>query len=325
MNVNEVADPAQCRPPVDRPASFATFWEETLAELETISPRLDARPIQRLENGLTLSELAFSGLDDARIHGCLLSWRDGLPRPLVITTHGYIGQCNIAWDWAHAGLNVLCYDNPGYGRSHQALPYSHPAGYIFNGIESPQTSILRQAVCAYARAAELGRVLLDGQIIRTVYHGMSFGGALATMAAALTNTADLLAVAVPTFGWTEGRLALVRRGSGKEINDYLAQHPGQRASILHTLSFFDPMNFAEMIRCPTLIGVGMQDDIVPPETVYAIANHLTARNEIRHFPYSHSEEPEEAEWVRFETEWQHLALHGIPADFGRGPAAAWRR
>lgn len=325
MIATEYPDPTQCHPALNRPEDFSHYWAQTLAALEATAPQLEVRPIQRLEDGLTLSELAFTIQDDTRIHGGMLSWRDTLPRPLVITTHGYIGQCDVAWDLGRAGFNVLCYDNPGFGRSWQALPQAHPGGYILTGIAHPETSVLRLAVCAYVRAAALGSLLLDGQIIRTVYHGTSFGGALAMMAAALSHRADLLAVAVPSFGWVEGRLERVRRGSGKEVNDYLATHPQARARIVQTLGYFDPMNFADLIRSPTLIGVGMRDDIVPPETVYAIASHLTTRTEIRHFPYSHSEEPEEKEWARFEAEWQRLALQGIPADFGRGPTAAWRR
>ncbi len=82
------------------------------------------------------------------------------------------------------------------------------------------------------------------------------------------------------------------------------------------LSYFDPTNFAESIRSPTLLGVGLSDDVVPANTVYAIANHLTAPHEIMEFPVSHSDTPEEQRWSHFEAYWLRLACEGIPADFG---------
>ena len=85
---------------------------------------------------------------------------------------------------------------------------------------------------------------------------------------------------------------------------------------MNTLSYFDPMNLAEWVRCPTLVGVGRQDDIVPAETVYAIANHLTCHHEVREFPVSHSNVPEEALWERFEEEWVKMAVEGVRANFG---------
>ena len=77
------------------------------------------------------------------------------------------------------------------------------------------------------------------------------------------------------------------------------------------LRYFDAMNFAGMIRCGTLIGLGLHDPVVPAETVYSIANHLSAPCEIMEFPVSHTDLPEEKRWEQFEARW--LAL-------GRGEA-----
>ncbi len=141
------------------------------------------------------------------------------------------------------------------------------------------------------------------------------------MAEALVQVADILSLRVPTFGWAEGRRRLVKAGSGSEINRYLEYHPQRTDRLMRTLSYFDTMNFAGLVTCPTMIGVGLSDDIVPPETVCAIANHLTAPHEVLEYPVSHSDSRDEHLWENFERRWLKIALNGVPAGFGGSPVA----
>ena len=110
------------------------------------------------------------------------------------------------------------------------------------------------------------------------------------------------------LAWAEGRRKLVTKGSGAEINAYLNTHADQEQHIMHVLSYFDTMNFAPLIECDSFIGVGLQDSVVPAETVYAFINHLSCRKQIRQYPVSHSSLPEESLWNDFEAEWLRLAL-----------------
>jgi hypothetical protein len=104
------------------------------------------------------------------------------------------------------------------------------------------------------------------------------------MAEFLLRVADLLVVAVPSFGWVEGRRFLVKEGSGEEINTFLEAHPEREEELMTVLSYFDPMNFAGEVHCPTLVGVGLVDDVVPAPTVYAIADHLGGPREVVELP-----------------------------------------
>jgi cephalosporin-C deacetylase len=136
------------------------------------------------------------------------------------------------------------------------------------------------------------------------------------MAQSVMQIADLLVVAVPSFGWTEGRRILVGEGSGREINRYLEAHPEHEEDVMVVLSYFDPMNFAADVRCPTLVGLGLEDNVVPAPTVYAIANHLGGPHEVVRLPVSHTERPEERLWDRFEARWLRLAVEGVHSNFG---------
>ena len=73
-----------------------------------------------------------------------------------------------------------------------------------------------------------GRRAAAGRSGGMVFHGRSFGGALAIMAQVVAPRADYLVAAVPTFGWTDGRRRLATDGSMREVNDYLERRPARK-------------------------------------------------------------------------------------------------
>lgn len=260
---------------------------------------------------LELFRLTFRSLGGVEVTGYSIGWRDDEPRTLVVHSHGYYSRCELRWNWAEAGYNVVGIDIRGFGRSAAAAPAQSRWGYVLTGIASPETSILRGAACDYLRTLQIARNLFKGRTTRHLSYGFSFAGGIALMAEALFGASDLLILGVPTFGWAEGRYFLVKSGSGAEIAHYLEARPEDSEDVMLVLRYFDAMNFAGMIRCDTLIGLGLHDPVVPAETVYSIANHLSAPCEIMEFPVSHTELPEEERWQEFEARW--LAL-------GRGEA-----
>lgn len=307
------------KPALTRAADFDELWQQTRIELAAIDAAIERHQQGDCEEGLCRYHIQFQSLGNAPIQGYLLAWQDDRPRPLIVHTHGYQSRTRVVWDWARRGMHVLGFDTRGFGRSHKALPDLAPEGYVVTGIERASRSILRGAVCDYIRACEVGAHLLQLRMERLVCFGRSFAGGLALMAEAVRPQADVLAIGVPTFGWAAARRRLVTQGSGREINDYLQANPQQEQRVMHTLSYFDSMNFADHIRCPSLIGVGLQDPVVPAQTVYAIINHLQCPYEVRELPFSHTgKKQEEALWQRFDEQWLKMAAQGVSADFGSG-------
>ncbi len=301
------------RPTLARPDGFFPFWQQTLAALARVpaNPRLGLTVTS--PEGARIVPVRFASLGNCDIQGFLITLdapEDGAAtdsparRPLVVTTHGYNSQCNPVLEARHTatcGADLFCFDVRGFGLSRSACRVD-PRGYILTGLTAPHTSILRGAVCDYVRAAEVAQRLCAGRG-GVVFHGRSYGGALALLAQGLTSRADYLAVALPTFGWLEGRRQLVTRGSGQEINEHLARHPRLEAAATATLRYFDTVNVADRIVCPTLIGVAQRDEVVPAATVYAIANHMDPQPEIVELPVGHSTDEEERRWTDFDARW----------------------
>lgn len=294
------------RPPLTRPDDFFAFWTATLERLARTpaNPRLGVGATTT--DGNRITPIRFASLDGADIQGFFIAPEraGGESRPLVITTHGYNSHCNPVVEARHvtaSGADLLCFDIRGFGLSRTACEID-PDGYILTGLDDPGKSILRGAVCDYVRAAEVGALLQAGGG-GAVYHGRSFGGALAIMAQAVAPRADYLVAAVPTLGWADGRRRLATGGSTHEVNAHLARRPGAEAAVMRTLAYFDTINYADRVACDALVGVGLHDTVVPPATVYAIANHMGPRPEIMELPVSHSELLEERHWVKFDSRW----------------------
>jgi len=43
-----------------------------------------------------------------------------------------------------------------------------------------------------------------------------------------------------------------------------------------TVAYFDGINFADQISCPIIVNIGLQDNVCPPQTGYALFNKIRA-------------------------------------------------
>ena len=73
-------------------------------------------------------------------------------------------------------------------------------------------------------------------------------------------------------------------------------------STLRTLSYFDTMNMADRIQCPTVMGVGLQDQICPPTTNFAAYNRVAGQKLFKAYKdKGHGLGPTHRNWV-----WQQM-------------------
>ena len=297
------------------PDDFETFWERTVAELDSIGPDTDVGRLQSPLPGVVLERVAYRSLGDVPICGYLLRQDGASRRPLIVHTHGYNARYDVMVDWARRGNHVFGFDARGFGRSAGGLAVDGH-GYVLTGIMSPRESILRGAVCDYIQASRTAAALLDGRVSRTVHTGFSFGGALALMASAVGDGTDMVVVGQPTFGWTSERRRLALGGSTAEINAYVEKYPWRLDAVTTTLEYFDTLHFAPLIGAPVLVGIGLDDDIVPSRTVLAVVNRMQCPLEVRLLPVSHSDDLRESLWYVFDEEWLELVESGPTPDFG---------
>lgn len=293
------------------PADFQRFWDGTMDELSQVdpAPRLLS---SRKKGAWQYQEITFRSLDDALIKGYLI--RQPFAAPLIVHTHGYNDQYDVMGAWSDRGFHVMGLDLRGFGRSTYPI---HPKGYVLTGLQNKRESILRGAVCDVVQALSSSTVLLGEDVSHTILYGFSFGGAMAVMAGALSKTPDLIVVGQPTLGWHSERRRVSTAGSTQELNDFLEENPSLERQTTETFGYFDALHFAARISTPTLLGVGLDDFVVPSRTVLAIYNHLgSSQKVLRLLPIAHSHDPREDLWDQFHEEWLNIAKNPVPANFG---------
>ena len=115
--------------------------------------------------------------------------------------------------------------------------------------------------------------------------GSSQGGGLTITTAAMRPEIKAAAAGAPYLCGYMDSIELTSTYPYQEINDYLRLHLESRDQVEETLNYFDGINFAHRITCPIIINVGMQDNVCPPETGFALFNEIASADKTM-YPYN---------------------------------------
>ena len=120
---------------------------------------------------------------------------------------------------------------------------------------------------------------------RLMSYGASQCGALALVAAALYPT---LSKTVAVYPFLSDFKRVLELGNNSEAHDELFRYfkysvPFYRteAKILSVLDYIDVKNLAHRIQCSVTMVTGLEDEVCPPSTQFAIFNRLETTNEMR--------------------------------------------
>jgi cephalosporin-C deacetylase len=139
--------------------------------------------------------------------------------------------------------------------------------------------------------------------------GASQGGGLALAAAALHgDSVSVCHADVPFLCDIQRAITLAPHAPYTEIPEFLAENVALIDTALDTLRYVDCALLARRITAPTLVSVGLMDNICPPSTVFAAYNEIKADKDIIVYPYSGHSVPR----AHIEPQLRHLRQH-LPA------------
>jgi cephalosporin-C deacetylase len=286
--------PDQYRSQVQRPADFDAFWDDVLAKAARIPLNATVTPSPlRSTAEVDTFEVHYDSLDGVRIAGwyCVptvgqavslpetgLRQAESLPHslPAILSVPGYISDPPIPRQWARKGYAVFSVAPRGKVRSNRHYNPGYP-GLLTHNIVDRHTYAYRGFYIDAARGVDflLSRPEVDPQ--RLGVTGSSQGGALTLTTAALRPEIRAAAAGAPYLCGFMDAIELTDAYPYYEINDYLHLYPERTAAVRETLAYFDGINFAPRITCPILVNVGLQDNVCPPETGYAMFAGLASR------------------------------------------------
>lgn len=306
----------QYRPSLTREPDFDAFWQATLAKAAEIPLQATFTPYDYPVRNATIYDVRYTGWNGARIAAWYIRPQGPGPFPALVVYHGYSGskgQPHNHFLWVLQGYAVLAVDTRGQsGFSTDPTVYStgHIKGWMTAGILDPQEYYYRGAYVDCVRALDVLATRPEVDMTHVGLTGGSQGGGLSLAVAALDRRPVVAMADIPYLCHFERAVDMALRMPYLEISDYIKQYPEHERQVWRTLSYFDNMNLAPRIQCPTLISVGLVDDICAPSSIFATYNHLECEKDIAIFRY-HNHEDIPAHW-RTKFAWAQTYLWGKP-------------
>ncbi|GIV77311.1 acetylxylan esterase [Litorilinea aerophila] len=264
-------DPATYGTRVVKPADFDAFWEEVLAQAARIPLNPIMKPVPlRSTPEVEVFEVYYDSLDGVRVAGwyCLPRERTE-PLPAMVYYPGYISEPTLPKAQARQGYATFGAAPRGKLRSNRQYNPGYP-GLLTHNIIDRHTYAYRGFYVDAWRVIDflLSRPEVDPA--RIGVQGGSQGGALTLLTAAMRPEVRAAAAQAPYLAGMIDAIELTHSYPYEEINEYLRLHPEHRPAVEETLAYFDCINFVDRIRCPIIVNIGLNDNVCPPETGFAV-------------------------------------------------------
>lgn len=259
-----------------KPDDFNDFWQARFNRILDLSPRpkiFDAG----LRGNIRVFELEYRSTGNMKIYGWLTLPAMGLPKRGFVVLHGYGGRMGPDFELPFQDAAIFYPCCRGLGASkHPSIP-ADPQKHVLHKIESKDEYVI--GGCVEDTWLALSAMIeffpeLKGRIGLL---GLSFGGGIAVLAAGFDHRIARLHVNVPSFAAYPERMKVKTIGSAAALQNYHAIH-GNR--IFAVLDYYDAAHAAKNIKIPTLCACATRDEVVSPESQFAIYNNLSGRKEL---------------------------------------------
>jgi cephalosporin-C deacetylase-like acetyl esterase len=272
--------PEQLQPATKCPADFDAFWEKVLNEARknALDPHLTLLP-DRCTETVNVYEVSF--VNDrplGRIYGILCRPVKPGKYPALLRVPG-AGSRPYGGDvWtASQGAIVLEIGIHGIPVTMEQKVYdnlNHGAfeGYWETNLDQPDKNYYKRVVAGAVRAVDYIASLPEWNGKDIGVTGASQGGFLSLAVAALDKRITFM-VAVHD-AMCDYEIALQQRACGWPHYFYQQKNPDMRK--VEGARYYDGINFARRVACPSFFTFGYNDEVVPPSSSWSVYNVVKA-------------------------------------------------
>ncbi len=283
-----------------RPSDFDSFWNQGLAEMRSIDPKVELVKAEFQAPNAECFHLFFTGVGGARVHAKLLRPVNApAPHPAVLMFHGYTGDSGDWFDklgYVNAGFTVAaldCRGQAGLSEDHGTVAGNTLHGHIIRGLGdalqgAPEKLLFRQIFLDTAQLAKIVMEMPDVDSDRVGAMGGSQGGALTVACAALEPRIKL---AAPLFPFLSDYIRVWEmdqaKDAYKELQEFFRHKDPmhqKEANIFEKLGYIDIQFLAPRIQAEVFWGISLMDTICPPSTQFAVYNKISSRKKMAIYP-----------------------------------------
>jgi len=280
------------KPKPTRKSDFYKFWELSLKELKKEPLHAVRKPIDSFTDKVKIYKIQYQGFRGAKIAGRFYVPNKKGRFPVLLHLHGYNGPYDAKTAfmmWPLMDMALLEIDVRGQaGESVDNTLYSTGAfsGHMTKGILSKEEYYYRGAYLDSVKALDFLCQCDEVDPKRIGVLGGSQGGGLTLVTCGLDPRPKVAVAGVPFLTHFDRAMEVSDTTPYTELTNYIRRYPSYEKQIHETLTYFDTLNFADKISCPTLVSVGLMDNICPPSTVFGMYNNLKCKKEIMINPYA---------------------------------------
>ena len=270
---------------VRKPTDFDDYWNDVLLQASAVPMEAEVNLDElRSSEDIAVYEVFFNSVDHVRIAGWYCVPKNIQNKvPAMLEVPGYQMEPPIPKNWARKGYAAFSVAPRGKLRSNNQFNPGYP-GLLTHNIVDRNTYSYRGFYVDTWRAVDflLRRPEVDTR--RIGVYGNSQGGGLTITTAAMRQEVVAAAAGAPYLCGFIDAIELTTTYPYQEINDYLRINSGDKAKVEENLAYFDGINFADKINCPIVVNIGLQDNVCPPETGYALYNRIESGDR-KLYPY----------------------------------------
>jgi len=171
-------------------------------------------------------------------------------------------------------------------------------GYLANGIQSRDTYYMKKVYACLVRAVDYLTTLEQWDGKNILIQGNSQGAALSIVLAGLDPRITAVAIAHPALSDMAGYAETGRTGGYPHFGRHYKEVKLDNRTI-ETLSYYDVVNFARLVKCPVYMTWGYNDNTCPPTTSWIVWNTLACEKESYITPINEH-------WISTETRYRQM-------------------
>ena len=271
----------------DAQPDLKEFWDTAKAELAQVAPEYQLTLVTDDNNpNRKLYMVKMKSLGGEEISGYYSAPVKKGKYPVVIS---YMGYGSKPWiPGGTPGYAEFVLSTRGQGLQEPTNTYGN---WITYKLDSKEDYYYRGAFMDLVRAVDFvsSRPEVDTNYIFA--EGGSQGGAFSLAAAALDDRFCAIGPTIPFLSDYQDYFQIVH-WPAQPVLEKQKELGMSDAELYTNLSYFDIKNLAPWIKCPVIMGIGLQDEVCPPHTNMSSYNRISTEKQLYIYPLNQHNTPD---------------------------------